>query len=336
MDSCHAELTEMMVTYLWTQMMSMNFVDRLREQMSAGARNPEVTIFTYTAAKLHVPASTIVEDPSTGTMRTAGAIAYSLEDHVSSLGLGPTLYGEVPIRQALSDKYQTMSILKSMVSPYFRIGKSIVTKGEIIQDAVSEVEVSLYVWGHVTPPSPPELKVEEVEEVDDDMPSLIPLWSSEEEPTLKPIGLDYFATLSAELAAARTAERVAEAALAEAALAEAEVEEPIGLDYFAAARTAEPVPAPVINYKNKLWPSPRPRLFAKALRLKASNHRTAVESLANYANISVETFLNTNPLVYVHKYMDTEPPMNNGTRFDLLYSMSSTERDMIPRLKGIY
>ena len=329
----------MMVSYLWTQMMSMNFVDRLREQMAAGIRNPEVTIFTYTATKLHVPASTIVEDPSTGTMRTAGAIAYSTEAHVSSLGIGPTLYGEVPIRQALSDKYQTMSILKGMVSPYFRIGKSIVTKGEIVQDAVSLVEVSLYVWGNVTP-AQPELKI--LEEDDDDMPSLIPIWP-EEEPTLKPIGLDYFATLAAELAAARTAERVAEAALAEAepeleaeATLEPELEAEATLESEQDAEAEPELEAeatlesePIIKYKNWLWPSPRPRLYAKTLGLKATNHRTAVESLANYANISVKTFLKMNPLVYNHKYMHIEPPMDNSTRYDLWYAMSAEDRAMI-------
>lgn len=71
--------------------------------------------------------------------------------------------------------------------------------------------------------------------------------------------------------------------------------------------TPEASPAP---YKNRHWPSPRPKLFAKACapHLKAMKHHVALEFLAERANITVDELLKMDPDTYITKYMDRNAP----------------------------
>lgn len=57
------------------------------------------------------------------------------------------------------------------------------------------------------------------------------------------------------------------------------------------------------NYKHPLWPSPRPKLFAKALSFKIKKHEDALEYLAQRAKITVEELLKMDPETYAEKHM---------------------------------
>ena len=63
------------------------------------------------------------------------------------------------------------------------------------------------------------------------------------------------------------------------------------------AKTTKP------NYKHPLWPSPRPKLFAKALGFKIKKHEDALEYLAQRAKITVEELLKMDPDIYAEKHM---------------------------------
>lgn len=63
-------------------------------------------------------------------------------------------------------------------------------------------------------------------------------------------------------------------------------------------------PKPIkLHYRDRLWPSPRAKNFAKELYgYSAYCHEDAMRKLAAMAHISMETLLETNPLSYVAKY----------------------------------
>jgi hypothetical protein len=68
-------------------------------------------------------------------------------------------------------------------------------------------------------------------------------------------------------------------------------------------------------YNHALWPSPRPKLYAKTLGLPATSHRAALQSLADHAGVSLEELLTINPLIYETEHMaGKSPPMNRDTR----------------------
>jgi len=74
-----------------------------------------------------------------------------------------------------------------------------------------------------------------------------------------------------------------------------------------AAPKAQPLPEPY--YKHSLWPSPRPKLFAKACapHLKSMKHQEALVFLANRANITVDELREMSPSNYAEKYMTSVP-----------------------------
>ena len=57
------------------------------------------------------------------------------------------------------------------------------------------------------------------------------------------------------------------------------------------------------TYNHPLWPSPRPKLFAKALGFKIKKHEDALEYLAQRAKITVEELLKMDPDIYAEKHM---------------------------------
>jgi hypothetical protein len=70
------------------------------------------------------------------------------------------------------------------------------------------------------------------------------------------------------------------------------------------SRRSRRAPAmPVLHYRDRFWPSPRAKNFAKELYgYSAYCHEDAMRKLAAMAHISLETLLQTNPLSYVAKY----------------------------------
>jgi hypothetical protein len=82
---------------------------------------------------------------------------------------------------------------------------------------------------------------------------------------------------------------------------------PCGIQYAAPAPKAQPLPEP--EYGHALWPSPRPKLFAKACApdLKPMKHQEALVFLANRANITVDELRQTDPSKYAEKYMTSVP-----------------------------
>ena len=70
-------------------------------------------------------------------------------------------------------------------------------------------------------------------------------------------------------------------------------------------RSAAPVP-----YKNRFWPSPRPKLFAKACapEQKFKKHQDALEFLARRAGTTVENLLKMSPGTYIQKHMGNKAP----------------------------
>ena len=73
-------------------------------------------------------------------------------------------------------------------------------------------------------------------------------------------------------------------------------------------RSAAPAaPAP---YKNRFWPSPRPKLFAKACapEQKFKKHQDALEFLARRAGTTVEDLLKMSPGTYIQKHMGNKAP----------------------------
>jgi len=66
-------------------------------------------------------------------------------------------------------------------------------------------------------------------------------------------------------------------------------------------------PAP---YKNRFWPSPRPKLFAKACapEQKFKKHQDALEFLARRAGTTVENLLKMSPATYIQKHMGNKAP----------------------------
>jgi hypothetical protein len=73
--------------------------------------------------------------------------------------------------------------------------------------------------------------------------------------------------------------------------------EEVAVDLEAVAAKAKP------DYKHPLWPSPRPKLFAKALGSKIKKHEEALEFLAQRAKITVEGLLKMDPETYAEKHM---------------------------------
>lgn len=94
-------------------------------------------------------------------------------------------------------------------------------------------------------------------------------------------------------------------------LASAEVSEPppTVLDNHAAITTSG-YKGYATDYRNELWPSPRPVNFVKAL-IKGDHvqiegritHGKAIEILSNRAQLTPEQFLNTNPITYTKIFM---------------------------------
>jgi len=84
---------------------------------------------------------------------------------------------------------------------------------------------------------------------------------------------------------------------------------PCGIKYTAAPAPA-PAPQPRPNYNNALWPSPRPKLFAKACEpdLKTMKHQDALAFLAKRAGITVDELLKMHPTKYATEYMTAPPP----------------------------
>jgi len=74
---------------------------------------------------------------------------------------------------------------------------------------------------------------------------------------------------------------------------------PCGIQYAAAAPEVKAKP----NYKHPLWPSPRPKLFAKALGYKIKKHEDALKYLAQRAKITLEELLKMDPETYAEKHM---------------------------------
>ena len=70
------------------------------------------------------------------------------------------------------------------------------------------------------------------------------------------------------------------------------------------AKTTKP------DYNHKFWPSPRPKLFAKACVPKGTfpTHQDALEFLAYRANITVTELLTLEPDNYITKHMGNNPP----------------------------
>ena len=76
----------------------------------------------------------------------------------------------------------------------------------------------------------------------------------------------------------------------------------------APAPTYELMPEP--DYKHKFWPSPRPKLFAKACapEMKSMKHQDALEFLAERAKITVPQLLEMAPGIYIHRHMGNKTP----------------------------
>lgn len=70
-------------------------------------------------------------------------------------------------------------------------------------------------------------------------------------------------------------------------------------------RSAAPAP-----YKNRFWPSPRPKLFAKACapEQKFKKHQDALEFLARRAGTTVENLLKMSPGTYIQRHMGNKAP----------------------------
>jgi len=68
--------------------------------------------------------------------------------------------------------------------------------------------------------------------------------------------------------------------------------------------------APAAPYKNRFWPSPRPKLFAKACapEQKFKKHQDALEFLARRAGTTVENLLKMSPGTYIQKHMGNKAP----------------------------
>ena len=73
-------------------------------------------------------------------------------------------------------------------------------------------------------------------------------------------------------------------------------------------------PAPEVkvkpDYNHKFWPSPRPKLFAKACapERKFTSHQDALEFLAKKAKMTVANLLEMSPDTYIQKYMGNKTP----------------------------
>ena len=98
-------------------------------------------------------------------------------------------------------------------------------------------------------------------------------------------------------------------------------------------------PAPVKprntpKYNHHLWSSPRPVVFARALikrnpRLKPEGrltHEVALALLARQAKVTLESLLDTNPLVYSKRYMFNVFPLGDYVRRSLQYHLTDEER----------
>ena len=64
------------------------------------------------------------------------------------------------------------------------------------------------------------------------------------------------------------------------------------------------------DYNHKFWPSPRPKLFAKACapEQKFTSHQDALEFLAKRAKITVADLLGMSPDIYIQRHMGNKPP----------------------------
>lgn len=77
---------------------------------------------------------------------------------------------------------------------------------------------------------------------------------------------------------------------------------------------SEPQPEPEVkvkpDYNHKFWPSPRPKLFAKACapERKFTSHQNALEFLASKAGITVADLLEMEPRTYIQKHMGNKAP----------------------------
>jgi hypothetical protein len=83
---------------------------------------------------------------------------------------------------------------------------------------------------------------------------------------------------------------------------------PCGIKYVAPVSQQETLPKP--DYTHKFWPSPRPKLFAKACapEMKSMKHQDALEFLANRAEITVNDLLKIDPNTYIQRHMGNKSP----------------------------
>lgn len=144
--------------------------------------------------------------------------------------------------------------------------------------------------------------------------SLIPKAEPKAEPKVKPNQLSALASL----------QQLEEVMLNDPSLS---VEEAIGV----VEHTMEPPPAPPSspvpkkpNYNHHYWPSPRPKLFARALGAKVRGHEDSLVFLANKAGITVNALLQMNPLVYESNYMyPTIGPLDSSASRQLFAELPS-------------
>lgn len=111
--------------------------------------------------------------------------------------------------------------------------------------------------------------------------------------------------------------------------------------------TLEPLSTPrdkrySFNYTHDFWPSPRAVNFVKALARAEHaplegriNHGKAIELLANRAQMSVDVFLNTDPITYTKLFMPSSytPDMLIGSRSILSLQGKISKRQYLDTLR---
>lgn len=111
--------------------------------------------------------------------------------------------------------------------------------------------------------------------------------------------------------------------------------QPVSVDSPAPVEAPAPVkPRNTPKYNHHLWSSPRPVVFARALikrnpRLKPEGrltHEVALALLARQAKVTLDSLLDTNPLVYSKRYMFNVFPLGDYVRRSLQYHLTDEER----------
>ena len=86
------------------------------------------------------------------------------------------------------------------------------------------------------------------------------------------------------------------------------------------------------DYNHHFWPSPRPKLFAKALGLKKKTHEESLQALADKAHITVAELLEMNPLVYEGHHIDgmySHPLISKKVRWELYGQLPPVTRALV-------